>query len=85
MKIFKNFNFVMKLPIMLRILYFSSKYFHAFFRSLSVAFVTVNVTTILDEVMFDTTGTNGSYFDIQVCASFVGRGLEGRSLSELHI
>ena len=52
-----------------------------FCRSLSVASVRVNVSTNADTVSIDTVGTDGSKFVLTVCASFSGRGLNGRTLS----
>ncbi len=55
---------------------------HTIPRSLSVAYITVDVSVNTDIIQLDTTGNDGSTFVLTVCANYNGRGLDNRPLSK---
>ena len=47
-----------------------------------MANITVSMTTDVEMVIIDTIGSQGSSFEVTVCASYNGRGLDNRPLGE---
>lgn len=47
-----------------------------------MAYITVNISTNTYSIPLDQEGTEASSFEVMVCASYSGRGLDGRKFSK---